>query len=60
MSNSINTQHTVCPRSSDPFPIVSYYIKCVTTSWTYCIANFFKPNICYWVFIGLLIIYLYI
>ena len=27
--------HTVCPRSSDPFYIVSYYIIWVTTSWTY-------------------------
>ena len=27
--------HTVCPRSSDPFYIVTYYIKWVTTSWTY-------------------------
>ena len=26
---------TVCPGSSDPFYIVSYYIKWVTTSWTY-------------------------
>ena len=26
---------TVCPGSSDPFHIVSYYIKWVTTSWTY-------------------------
>ena len=26
---------TVCPRSSDPFFIVSYYIKWITTSWTY-------------------------
>ena len=25
---------TVCPRSSDPFHIVTYYIKWVTTSWT--------------------------
>ena len=25
----------VCPRSSDPFYIASYYIKRVTTSWTY-------------------------
>ena len=25
---------TVCPRSSDPFYIVSYDIKWVTTSWT--------------------------
>ena len=28
---------TVCPRSSDPSYIVSYYIKWVTTSWTYSI-----------------------
>ena len=27
--------HTVCPRSSDPFYIVTYYVKWVTTSWTY-------------------------
>ena len=26
---------TVCPRSSDPFYIVIYYIKCVTTSLKY-------------------------
>ena len=25
----------MCPRSSDPFYIVSYYIKRVTTSWTH-------------------------
>ena len=25
---------TVCPRSSDPFYIIPYYIKWVTTSWT--------------------------
>ena len=25
---------TVCPRSCDPFYIVTYYIKWVTTSWT--------------------------
>ena len=28
---------TVCPGSSDPFYIVSYYIRYVTTSWTYSI-----------------------
>ena len=28
-------QHTVCPRSSDPFYIVTYYIKWVTASWAY-------------------------
>ena len=27
--------YTVCPRRSDPFYIVSYYIRLVTTSWTY-------------------------
>ena len=30
-----NLRYTVCPRSSDPFYIVIYYIKWVTTSWTY-------------------------
>ena len=25
----------MCPRSSDPFYVVTYYIKWVTTSWTY-------------------------
>ena len=29
-----NLRVTVCPRSSDPFYIVSYYIKLVTISWT--------------------------
>ena len=27
-------QNTVCPRSSDPFYLVTYFIKWVTTSWT--------------------------
>ena len=27
---------TMCPRSSDPFYVVTYYMKLVTTSWTYC------------------------
>ena len=31
--------HTVCPRSSDPFYIVSYCIKKVTTSWTHGILS---------------------
>ena len=30
---------SVCPGSSDPFYIVTYYIKWVTTSWTYCIMR---------------------
>ena len=25
---------TVCPRSSEPFYMLIYYIRCVTTSWT--------------------------
>ena len=36
---------TVCPGSSDPFYIVTYYIKWVTTSWIYCLLNFFKEYI---------------
>ena len=28
---------TVCPRSSDPFHIVSYFINTVTTFWTHSI-----------------------
>ena len=31
---------TVCPGSSDPFYIVTYYIEWVTTSWTYSILVF--------------------
>ena len=31
--------HTVCPRSSDPFYVVTYYVKWVTTSWTYSIIH---------------------
>ena len=30
---------TVCPGSSDPFYVVIYYIKWVTTSWTYSIKD---------------------
>ena len=33
---------TVCPRGSDPFYIVSYYIKRVTFSWTY--STFFSKE----------------
>ena len=33
------TYHTLCPRSSDPFYIVSYYIKWVTPSWTHSIIG---------------------
>ena len=31
--------YTVCPGSSDPFYIVTYYINWVTTSWTHGIAQ---------------------
>ena len=34
-----NTEHTVSPGSSDPFYILTSYIKWVTTSWTYCICT---------------------
>ena len=33
---------TVSPRSSDPFYIVTYYIKWVTTSWTYSIFTWLE------------------
>ena len=33
-SGSPCTIYTVCPRSSYPFDVVTYYIKWVTTSWT--------------------------
>ena len=32
---------TMCPRSSDPFYIVSYKIKWVTTSWTHSIFSYY-------------------
>ena len=32
----------MCPRSCDPFYIIGYYIKWVTTSWTHC--KFEKPD----------------
>ena len=31
--------YTVCPGSSDPFYVVTYYIKWVTSSWTQGIKN---------------------
>ena len=30
---------TICPRSSDPYYILSYYIRWVNTSWTYSNPN---------------------
>ena len=35
--SKVNIQVNVCRRSNYPFCIVSYYIKWVTTSWTYSI-----------------------
>ena len=37
--NTILTPYTICPRSSDSFYIVSYYIKWVTTSWTHSMST---------------------
>ena len=34
-AKKIEEQGTICQGSSDPFYIVSYYIKWVTTSWTH-------------------------
>ena len=31
----LHYHYTVCPRSSDPFYVITYYIKLITTSWTY-------------------------
>ena len=36
---TINRIYTACPRSIYPFYIVCYYIKWVTTSWTYSISD---------------------
>ena len=33
---------TVFPRSSEPFYIVTYYMKCVTTSWTNSMDSLFS------------------
>ena len=35
MSQTQTVVHTACPRSSDLFYIITYYIKWVTTSWTH-------------------------
>ena len=44
---SVNHTYTLCSGSSDPFYIVGYYIKWVTTSWTHSIlcANHFAVHI---------------
>ena len=38
------TNDTVCPGSSDPFYIGSYYIKWATTSWTYSTSTYIYIN----------------
>ena len=38
---------TVCPRSSDPFYSLSYYIKWVTSSWTYSKTNLMAAKLCF-------------
>ena len=37
--------HSMCPRSSDPFYIVSYFITWVTTSWTYSMQEVVNKSI---------------
>ena len=39
LNETFHTIYTVCPGRSDPFFIVTYYIKSVTTSWTYSMYN---------------------
>ena len=43
---------TICPRSSDPFHIVTYYMKWVTTSWTYSISKSYFRSRCPWQNVG--------
>ena len=45
-------KNAVCPRSSDPYYIVTYYIKWVTTSWTH--------STYIWQYICIYIIYIYV
>ena len=41
MWDPVKNPGTVCPGSSDPFYVVTYYIKWVTTSWTHSTFNIF-------------------
>ena len=45
-NNAIVLICTICPGSSDPFYIVTYYIKWVTTSWTHSIS-FAPPDVAF-------------
>ena len=38
-----NMQNTICPVSSYPFYLVSYYTKWDTTSWTHSIMQYYCP-----------------
>ena len=42
--------YTVCPRISYPFCILNYYIKWVTTSWSYCMLSHVHLDL--WVYLG--------
>ena len=44
--------HIVCPRSSYPFYIISYYIKWVDTSWTYSIYSIIALHPLFFFIIG--------
>ena len=41
---SFSYSTTVCPGSSDPFYVVTYYIQWITTSWTYSMYVYEKKN----------------
>ena len=42
----INDRYTVCPSSSDPFYIVGYHVKWVTTSWAHSISKYLQKKDC--------------
>ena len=43
-SPSQKSRGTICPTSSDPYYIVTYYIEWVTTSWTHSMYKFHMTN----------------
>ena len=49
LAASVGTKRfdTICPKSSDPFYIVTYYIKWVTTSWTHSMYRFSSSIVLY-------------
>ena len=52
------SDYTMCPRSIDPCYIVTFNIKCVTTSWTYSISFYisfiYRYSHLYWLQIPLI------